>query len=179
MTAVPGSPDVIAKETPAMRAPFIVIASNEAVTVRIAECLAPLLQAGDVVLLDGGLAAGKTFFTRHVVETLKTNDDISSPTYTIANIYQSLRCDVLHVDAYRLADAQEFHNLGLEVEIEASICLIEWGSRIEAAFDDYLQISLLPVSGQEGGRRFVISAQGLRSNCLMDKFQQDCDASWR
>ena len=179
MTAVPGSPDVIAKEASDVRVPFIVIAPNEAVTVRIAECLAPLLQPGDVVLLDGGLAAGKTFFTRHVVETLKTNDDISSPTYTIANIYQSLRCDVLHVDAYRLADAQEFHNLGLEVAIEASICLIEWGSRIEAAFDDYLQISLLPVSGKEGGRRFEISAQGRRSNCLMDRFQQDYDVSGR
>ena len=129
--------------------------------------------------MDGGLAAGKTFFVRHVVESLKTDDDISSPTYTIANIYQSLRCDVLHVDAYRLADAQEFHNLGLEMEIEASICLVEWGSRIEAAFNDYLQISLLPVSGKEGGRRFEISAQGRRSNCLMDRFQQDYEVSWR
>ena len=179
MTAVSGSPNVIAEKASPIWAPFVVIAPNEAGTVRIAECLAPLLLPGDVILLDGGLAAGKTFFTRHVVETLKTDDDISSPTYTIVNTYKSLRCDVLHVDAYRLADAQEFHNLGLEMEIEASICLIEWGSRIEAAFNDYLQISLLPVSGKEGGRRFEISAQGRRSNCLMDKFQQDCDASWR
>ena len=178
MTAVPGSLNVIAKEASAMRAPFIVIAPTESVTVQIAECLAPLLLPGDVILLDGSLAAGKTFFTRHVVETLKTDDDISSPTYTIVNIYQSLRCDVLHVDAYRLADAQEFYNLGLEMEIETSICLIEWGSRIEAAFDDYLQISLLPVSGKEDGRCFKISAQGPRSNCLMDKFQQDCEASY-
>ena len=44
MTAVPGSPDVIAKEASDVRVPFIVIAPNEAVTVRIAECLAPLLQ---------------------------------------------------------------------------------------------------------------------------------------
>ena len=179
MTAVPGSLNVIAKKESATRAAFIMIAPNESVTVRIAECLAPLLLPGDVVLLDGGLAAGKTFFTRHVVETLKTDDDISSPTYTIVNTYQSLRCDVLHVDAYRLADAQEFHNLGLEMEIEASICLIELGSRIETAFDDYLQISLLSVSGKKGERRFEISAQGPRSNCLMDKFQQDCEASWR
>ncbi len=179
MTAVSGSPNVIAEKVSPIWAPFVVIAPNEAGTVRIAECLAPLLQPGDTVLLDGGLATGKTYFTRHVVESLKTEDDISSPTYTIANMYQTLKCDVLHVDAYRLADAQEFHNLGLEMEIETSICLIEWGSRIEAAFDDYLQISLLPVSGKEDGRCFKISAQGPRSNCLMDKFQQDCDASWR
>lgn len=158
-----------------MRVPFILIAPNEVVTAQIAKCLAPLLQPGDVVLLDGVLAAGKTFFTRHIVESLKTNDDISSPTYTIANIYHSRKCDVLHVDAYRLADAQEFHNLGLEIETEASICLIEWGSRIEAAFEDYLQILLLPVSGNECGRRFEISAKGPRSNCLIEKFQQNCD----
>ncbi len=139
---------------------FGLLAASEAVTVQIAMRLAPLLEPGDAVLLDGSLAAGKTYFTRHVVETLKTKDDISSPTYTIANIYQSQTCDVLHVDAYRLADAQEFHNLGLEMEIEASICLIAWGSRIAAAFNDYLQISLLPVSGKEGGRRFEISAHG-------------------
>ena len=175
MTAVPGSLNVIAKEASAMRAPFIVIAPTESVTVQIAECLAPLLQPGDTVLLDGGLATGKTYFTRHVVESLKTEDDISSPTYTIANMYQTLKCDVLHVDAYRLADVQEFHNLGLEMEIETSICLVEWGSRIVRAFDEYLQISISIVPGQENGRRFEISASGIRSNLLMDNLQQCCD----
>ena len=175
MTAVSGSPNVIAEKASPICALFVVIVKNEADTVRIAECLAPLLQPGDAVLLNGGLATGKTYFTRHVVESLKTEDDISSPTYNIANMYQTLKCDVLHVDAYRLADAQEFHNLGLEMEIETSICLIEWGSRIVGAFDDYLQISISIVPGQEDGRRFEISASGIRSNLLMDNLQQCCD----
>lgn len=105
-----------------------------------------------------------------MVETLKTEDDISSPTYTIANIYQTQKCDVLHVDAYRLANAQEFHNLGLELEIETSICLIEWGTRIAAAFEDYMQISILLVPGQDDVRSFDISAQGPRSTGCWQHF---------
>ena len=175
MTAISGSPNVIAEKASPICALFVVTVQNEADTVRIAECLAPLLQPGDAVLLNGGLATGKTYFTRHVVESLKTEDDISSPTYTIANMYQTFRCDVLHVDAYRLADAQEFHNLGLEMEIETSICLVEWGSRIVEAFDEYLQISISIVPGRENGRRFEISANGTRSNLLMYNFQQCCD----
>jgi tRNA threonylcarbamoyladenosine biosynthesis protein TsaE len=158
---------------------FGLLAASEAVTVQIAMRLAPLLEPGDAVLLDGSLAAGKTYFTRHVVETLKTEDDISSPTYTIANIYQTQKCDVLHVDAYRLANAQEFHNLGLELEIETSICLIEWGTRIAAAFEDYMQISILLVPGQDDVRSFDISAQGPRSTQLLAAFQHGCDASWQ
>ena len=53
---------------------FGLLAASEAVTVQIAMRLAPLLEPGDAVLLDGSLAAGKTYFTRHVVETLKTED---------------------------------------------------------------------------------------------------------
>lgn len=179
MTVAAASPNFITEEVTSISVPFIVVAINEAVTVRIAAFLAPLLQSGDTVLLDGDLAAGKTYFVRHVVESLKTDDDISSPTYAIANIYQTANCDVLHIDAYRVADANEFHNLGLEMEMEGSICLIEWGSRIKGAFDDYLKISISLVLGRENERHFEISAKGPRSNRLMNNFQQDCSELWR
>ena len=159
-------------------ATFSLAVVNKAITAEIAKCLAPLLEPGDVVLLDGGLAAGKTYFIRHLVESLKTEDDISSPTYIIANIYQTQKCDVLHVDAYRLEGAQDFHNLGLEMEIEGSICLIEWGARVAMAFEDFMHISISLVPGQEAERRFEVSAQGPRSNCLMQKFRKDCDILW-
>jgi len=107
--------------------PWRLTAKTEAMTAEIAVSLAELLGPGDVVLLQGGLAAGKTYFTRHLVQALGTQDDISSPTYTIANIYQTKRCDVLHVDAYRLSGAQEFYNLGLEEEIETAISIHRMG----------------------------------------------------
>ncbi|MDB4019109.1 tRNA (adenosine(37)-N6)-threonylcarbamoyltransferase complex ATPase subunit type 1 TsaE [Planktomarina temperata] len=147
-------------------------------TAEIAVSLAELLGPGDVVLLQGGLAAGKTYFTRHLVQALGTQDDISSPTYTIANIYQTKGCDVLHVDAYRLSGAQEFYNLGLEEEIETAISIIEWGGRIEEAFDAYLRITLSAVPEQDGARVLEIAAMGQRAHRLLTQFQQRCSREW-
>ena len=156
----------------ACRPELIMDADNEEGTTRIATLLAALLKAGDVVLLDGVLASGKTFLVRKVVESLGTKDEISSPTYAIANIYQCKPCDVLHVDAYRLKNDHDFHNLGLELEIEASICLIEWGSRVQNAFDDFLKISIELKKKKAGGRSFAIVAHGPRALELLCDFKE-------
>ena len=158
--------------------PWRLTAKTEAMTAEIAVSLAELLGPGDVVLLQGGLAAGKTYFTRHLVQALGTQDDISSPTYTIANIYQTKRCDVLHVDAYRLSGAQEFYNLGLEEEIETAISIIEWGGRIEEAFDAYLRITFSPVPEQEGARVLEVAALGQRPLRLLTQFQENYARDW-
>ena len=158
--------------------PWRLTVKTEAVTAEIAASLAELLGPGDVVLLQGGLAAGKTFFTRHLVQALGTQDDISSPTYTITNIYQTQRCDVLHVDAYRLSGAQEFHNLGLEEEIETSISVIEWGGRIVEAFDAYLHITFTAVPEQDGARFLEVAALGQRAHRILAQFQKRCSCEW-
>ena len=158
--------------------PWRLTAKTEAMTAEVAASLAELLGPGDVLLLRGGLAAGKTFFTRHLVQSLGTQDDISSPTYTIANLYQTSRCDVLHVDAYRLSGAQEFHNLGLEEEIETSISVIEWGGRIEEAFDAYLLITFTAIPEQDGERVLELVAFGQRPQDLLTQFQKGCVGAW-
>lgn len=162
----------------AVPVPWRLTAKTEAMTAEIAASLAAVLGPGDVLLLQGGLAAGKTFFTRHLVQALGTQDDISSPTYTIANLYQTRRCDVLHVDAYRLSGAQEFHNLGLEEDIETSISVIEWGGRIEEAFDAYLQISFTAIPEQNGARVLELAAFGQRPHDLLTQFQTGCAGAW-
>ena len=162
----------------AVPVPWRLTSKTEAMTAEIAASLAEVLGPGDVVLLQGGLAAGKTFFTRHLVQALGTQDDISSPTYTIANIYQTKRCDVLHVDAYRLSGAQEFYNLGLEEEIETAISIIEWGGRIEEAFDAYLRITFSPVPEQEGARVLEVAALGQRPLRLLTQFQENYARDW-
>ena len=158
--------------------PWRLTAKTEAMTAEIAASLAGVLGPGDVLLLQGGLAAGKTFFTRHLVQALGTQDDISSPTYTIANLYQTRRCDVLHVDAYRLSGTQEFHNLGLEEDIETSISVIEWGGRIEEAFDAYLQISFTSIPEHNGARVLELAAFGQRPHDLLTQFQKGCAGAW-
>ena len=162
----------------AVPVPWRLTSKTEAMTAEIAASLAEVLGPGDVVLLQGGLAAGKTFFTRHLVQALGTQDDISSPTYTIANIYQTKRCDVLHVDAYRLSGAQDFYNLGLEEEIETAISIIEWGGRIEEAFDAYLRITFSAVPEQEGARVLEVAALGQRPLRLLTQFQENYARDW-
>jgi tRNA threonylcarbamoyladenosine biosynthesis protein TsaE len=162
----------------AVPVPWRLTSKTEAMTAEIAASLAEVLGPGDVVLLQGGLAAGKTFFTRHLVQALGTQDDISSPTYTIANIYQTKRCDVLHVDAYRLSGAQGFYDLGLEEEIETAISIIEWGGRIEEAFDAYLRITFSPVPEQEGARVLEVAALGQRPLRLLTQFQENYAREW-
>lgn len=116
--------------------------ANEDDTARIASALADLLRPGDVVLLDGALAAGKTTFTRALVRALGYDEAVTSPTYTIANIYDTPKGALLHVDAYRLKGAQEFYHLGLEDYIETGMSVIEWGERLEGYFDAPLSIRI-------------------------------------
>ncbi|SFK06490.1 tRNA threonylcarbamoyladenosine biosynthesis protein TsaE [Celeribacter neptunius] len=119
----------------------ITVASEDD-TARIASALAEHLRAGDVVLLDGALAAGKTTFTRALVRAMGCDEAVTSPTYTIANIYETPKGPLLHVDAYRLKGAQEFYHLGLEDYLETGISVIEWGERIEGYFDAPLSIRI-------------------------------------
>ena len=85
---------------------------------------------------------------------------------------------MLHVDAYRLSGSQEFHNLGLEEEIETSISVIEWGGRIEEAFDAYLQISFTAIPEQDGARVLELVAFGQRPHDLLTQFQKGCVGAW-
>ncbi|RPE72093.1 tRNA threonylcarbamoyladenosine biosynthesis protein TsaE [Pacificibacter maritimus] len=117
-------------------------AQNETQTGQIAAAVTDVLRAGDVVILDGALAAGKTFFIRALVAALGSDEDVTSPTYTIANIYETPKFPVLHVDAYRLENAKEFYHLGLDDYFDTGLCLIEWGQRINGFFDAALQIDI-------------------------------------
>lgn len=136
----------------------------------LAATIAPLLRAGDVVLLDGPLAAGKTFFVTALVAALGSNDRVTSPTYAIANIYDAPHGDILHVDAYRLENAREFHHLGLEDHVENGISLIEWGRRITDAFDAPLAMSIALGTG-ETERSVTLSAEAPRWATLFDTLE--------
>ena len=132
-------------------------AQSEAQTAQIAVQLAAHLRGGDVVMLDGTLAAGKTFFIRALVGGLGSDEDVTSPTYTLANIYETNRAPVLHVDAYRIENKKDFYHLGLDDYFDTGICLIEWGQRIDDFFDAPLQIDIA-FGDSEGTRVFTLSS---------------------
>jgi tRNA threonylcarbamoyladenosine biosynthesis protein TsaE len=114
-------------------------------TQALGAALAGVLRSGDVVLLGGGLGAGKTTFTQGVARTLGVTDVVTSPTFTLVRDYPtSAGFHLLHADVYRLEHLQEVVDLALPEQLEDGACaLIEWGELAAPALGpDYLSVSL-------------------------------------
>jgi tRNA threonylcarbamoyladenosine biosynthesis protein TsaE len=140
---------------------------SEADTARLAAAFASAMQAGDVLLLTGGLAAGKTYFVRAAVAALGSEDAVSSPTYTLANIYNSPKGPVVHMDAYRLESVADFTDLALEDEVEHGLTFIEWGDMLAGEFDDYVGLALALDPASEQARNATLFAHGPRGAALL------------
>jgi tRNA threonylcarbamoyladenosine biosynthesis protein TsaE len=91
------------------------------------------LRGGDIVLLSGGLGAGKTLLTKGIMAALKFDiDEVTSPSFTLVNIYEA-RLKVYHIDLYRLEAASDIaFDLGLEevFEDKDAVVIIEWAERL-------------------------------------------------
>ena len=129
-------------------------------TAAIAATLAPLLRAGDVVTLSGDLAAGKTTFVQGLVGALGGAERPTSPTFGIAQFYDTPLCAVLHVDAYRLTGAAAFRDLGLDRYADDALMLIEWGEIVESEFPDRLSVAF--AFGDGDARMLSFTAHGAR-----------------
>jgi tRNA threonylcarbamoyladenosine biosynthesis protein TsaE len=126
--------------------------------------VASILKAGDLVILTGPLGAGKTTFTRGVGEGLKAIGNVSSPTFVIARTHKRENSSVplVHVDAYRLSSVHEFDDL--DIDIENSIVLVEWGRGFaEALADSWLDIEIeRDTTGESDVRTVTVIANGER-----------------
>jgi len=110
--------------------------SNTDETMEIGRQLAKFLMAGDVVAFWGDLGSGKTYFIKGICEGLKIEDDVTSPTFTIMNIYEG-DLSVYHFDFYRIDMKVDVYGLGYEEYFYGNgICLIEWANRIESFLPD-------------------------------------------
>jgi len=138
--------------------------ASEPDTERFGRLLANTLQSGDIVALNGELGAGKTRLVRAVAAALCPDDQrVSSPTFVLVQRYEGTT-PVYHFDAYRLADVDEFLDLGAEeIFEEGGICLIEWAERVADALPPhYLRIDLR-VTGPQS-RTFHLTGTGRRSS---------------
>lgn len=97
-------------------------------TQRLARRLADVLAAGDLLVLTGGLGAGKTTFTQALGEALGVEGRVSSPTFVLARVHRSTGQgpDLVHVDAYR-TDADGLESLDLPSTASTSVTVVEWG----------------------------------------------------
>ncbi|MEI8082033.1 MAG: tRNA (adenosine(37)-N6)-threonylcarbamoyltransferase complex ATPase subunit type 1 TsaE [Actinomycetes bacterium] len=113
--------------------------------VELGRRLAGLMIAGDLVVLDGDLGAGKTTFTRGLGHALGVRGSVTSPTFVIARVHPSLVAgpDLVHVDAYRLVSAGDVDSLDLDDSMERSVTVVEWGAgRVEQLADSWLSIRI-------------------------------------
>lgn len=119
------------------------ILANEAATVRAGERLAGTLRRGDVVTLSGDLGAGKTTMVRGLLQALGHEGEVPSPSFAIVQPYEELDPPVWHADLYRIEDAQELDELGLDSVGEEAALIVEWPERAGAhAWPDALRLSL-------------------------------------
>lgn len=87
---------------------------------------------GDIVLLNGDLGTGKTVFTKGFGAGLGIKETISSPTFTIVQVYETGRIPLYHFDVYRISSPEEMEETGYDDYLFGNgICLIEWAGLIE------------------------------------------------
>lgn len=128
---------------------------DEAATAALAAGLAPLLQPGDALLLDGPLGAGKTSFARALIRSLcGPGTEVPSPSFNIVLTYDAPRGTVWHFDLYRIADPRELDELGLDEALQEGIALIEWPDRLgEHPPVGALTLRLAPLDSPPAARR--------------------------
>ncbi|MCQ2493981.1 MAG: tRNA (adenosine(37)-N6)-threonylcarbamoyltransferase complex ATPase subunit type 1 TsaE [Lachnospiraceae bacterium] len=101
-------------------------------TFAIGERFGQQAKPGQVLALTGDLGVGKTLFTQGLAKGLGIDGPVSSPTFTIVQVYENGRLPFYHFDVYRIADPEEMDEIGFDDYVYGEgICLIEWAELIE------------------------------------------------
>jgi tRNA threonylcarbamoyladenosine biosynthesis protein TsaE len=104
-------------------------------TFELGEKIGESLRGGEAVLLSGGLGAGKTLLTKGILNALGFDvDEVTSPSFTLVNLYETEKFDVYHIDFWRLeAGSNAAFAVGLDeiFEDEMAVVIIEWAERLE------------------------------------------------
>jgi len=125
-------------------------------TAALGRRLADSLAAGSILLLVGDLGAGKTALVRGLAEGLGVPpDEVSSPTFTLMQEYRGGRVPLIHVDLYRLNDAREIDDLGLEEIGLNGVLAIEWAEKLPRPIGDAIEVRIDHGDGDE--RRLTIT----------------------
>lgn len=99
-------------------------------TILLGNKIGKLLEPGDIIAMQGTLAAGKTTFTKGIAQSLAINETITSPTFTLISEYEGIR-PLYHMDVYRINSEEEFIDLGVEdLMYSDGISIIEWSEKV-------------------------------------------------
>lgn len=138
-----------------------IITISEQETINLGKKIAAELKRGIIIILSGDLGSGKTKLTEGILTYFGLQDEISSPTFTIVNEYNTPDLNIYHFDVYRLADIDEFSAIGGEEYFEKGACIIEWGEMIEEILPkDYIKINFSRDLENETKRNIEIECFG-------------------
>lgn len=110
--------------------------TNVLETIELGTKIAKDFEAGDIILLEGELGAGKTALTKGIAKFFNIKKEITSPTFTLLNIYEIKNHNkienLIHIDTYRLKNEEELIGIGAEDYLgdKKTVCIIEWPEKI-------------------------------------------------
>lgn len=129
-------------------------------TTRLGQAIAPLLAAGDAVLLHGQLGMGKSTLARGLIRALtKPDEDVPSPTFTLVQFYES-DPPVAHFDMYRLTRPEEAFEIGLDEALDGGCVIVEWPERLGRDLARFLGPDRLSVAFSEQGHGRLATVSG-------------------
>ena len=140
-------------------------------TTKLGKELGKILNPGDIICLTGDLGTGKTHITKGISEGLGITDNITSPTITIVNEYNSGRLKLYHFDVYRVSDPDEIYAIGFDDYIFGDgVSIIEWANYIEEILPkEYLHIYITKdLSKGENYRKITITPYGEKYNYVKE-----------
>jgi tRNA threonylcarbamoyladenosine biosynthesis protein TsaE len=141
------------------------VIADEAEMVELGRTIAAQLRAGDLILLDGPLGAGKTTLARGIGLGLAVETPVTSPTFVISRVHNGA-LPLIHVDAYRLLDAVEgaaaaLDDLDLDSERANAVTVMEWGKDVGPRMSD--EFLVVRINRRDDDRREVeFEAHGAR-----------------
>ncbi len=122
-------------------------------TIELGRKIGKLLEQGDVIAMQGTLAAGKTTITKGIAEALGVKDTITSPTFCLISEYEG-KMPLYHMDVYRLDGGEDFVNLGTDDMIYGNgVSIIEWSEKIMDELPK--KTIILKLEPQEDGSRII------------------------
>ena len=123
-------------------------------TIALGKRLGSFLKKGDVVALQGSLAAGKTTITKGIAKSLGIEDCITSPTFCLISEYSGKDMPLYHMDVYRLEGAEDFVNLGVDDMLYGDgVCIIEWSEKVKSELPS--KTIWMTITPSDGGERTI------------------------
>ena len=122
-------------------------------TITLGEKIGRLLKKGDIIAMQGTLAAGKTTITKGIAKALGITDTITSPTFCLISEYQGTM-PLYHMDVYRLDGTEDFINLGTDDMLYGDgVSIIEWSEKIMDELPS--NTIILKITPQDDGKRLI------------------------